>query len=151
MSLITVQLMMVKIDFTTGLITNSSSEVFLANTHKTVEDVECILRDLWELYISAKGAQKKFEDAFGDIHAITSADLKVIATYKDYARPRYDDYPSFAAYKAASEKWLSDWVADHTNEYQNRICIYSASDNSIPYEMLDLIEDMFNGERIHLG
>src|SRR5690606_26961050 len=47
--------------------------------------------------------------------------------------------------------WESQNLDKLKENCKGKIFIYSATDNSIPYEMFSEIENLFNADRIHLG
>jgi hypothetical protein len=105
------------------LITNSSSELFVCNTNKSVDMVEVLLRKMLDLHNEIRGTERRFDDCFGGVYAATDATdyLKSLAKSYDF---------SFT---------------------KGQIIIESQGDNSIPYELFDMIESAFEARRHHLG
>lgn len=104
-----------------GFVSNSSSSSFICRTDKTEEEIILFLTKLLDLYNEATGTTLKYEDCF--------------------QQPRMGS--------KNDEKYLKDW--EENIEAVGQVIIESAGDNSIPYELFDLINLAFNAERIHLG
>jgi hypothetical protein len=102
------------------LITNSSSELFVCNTDKSVDMVESLLRKMLDLHNEIHGTSRHFDDCFGGVYVATDH-LKSLANSYDF---------SFT---------------------KGQIIIESQGDNSIPYELFDMIESAFEARRHHLG
>ena len=109
----------------TGFVSNSSSSSFVCQTDMSMLLIERTMHKLIDLYEDAVGVcseEKLFE---------------VIEGSKAY------------------DEMLKDW--DYLDCYGvdgttvGKIIIESASDNSIPYELFDLIKTIFKAERLHLG
>ena len=105
------------------LITNSSTELFVADTEKSVEVVKDILQEAINLHNRANNTDYKFEDIFAEPY-VGSADT---------ALKGGEDY--------------------YKSEISKGIIIKGATDNSIPYWMFEFIESTFgySTERFHLG
>lgn len=82
------------------LITNSSSELFVCNTTKTVDMVKGLLKELLEMHGRLQGTPTKysFSDVFGDIqealytYNLDLFDPGVVEAWKLYQRAYYDDH-----------------------------------------------------------
>ncbi|MFA7101418.1 MAG: hypothetical protein WC196_06820 [Bacilli bacterium] len=109
-----------------GFVSNSSSEAFICETKKTLDEIEAELREMLELYNKLTGSNHNFDDVF--------------------------QYPVLA----------DDSNTDYLNEYRSyykqpkqdltgKVIIYSASDNTIPWALFELIEEAYNATRIHMG
>lgn len=109
------------------VITNSSTELFVCDTKKSLDQVKEILEKMLDLYNSTLEDEHpySFEDVFCEPY---------IYTKEIYERKKDDDY----------------WGYDN-EETIGKIIIMSSSDNSIPFSLFDLIEDVFNANRKHLG
>ena len=105
------------------LITNSSTELFVLDTEKSVDVIKDILQEAINLHNIASGTDYKFEDIF--------------------------DEPYIGSAKEA----LAGWEDYHESEIGVGVIIYGANDNSIPYWMFEFIESVFgySTERFHLG
>lgn len=111
------------------LITNSSSELFVCNTDKSVKMVKEIIVGLTERYNATQVLYPKGQRDTLDIDKL------------------FDSY--------FQEPYVSDGSDTdvHSDRVANKgdIIIRSADDNSIPYEMWDDIEAIFSAQRYHLG
>lgn len=133
----------------TDIITNSSSEIFICNTDKTKEAVEEFLFDLYELL--GKGCSPLDQMTVGKLDYNTFSN---IAWYK-YDYDFYDECRSSDGkvdYKKV-HRMQDDFIASKWNTYDKKdsLIIESTSDNSIPYDVWDILINNFNAERIHLG
>lgn len=114
------------------VITNSSTELFVCDTDKTIEAVEEILHKLIDHYnelveLAGNHVEKlDYDEVF---------DTPYIYTKEMWYNNKSDEY-----------KWNY-----HDEKNIGRIIISGVDDNSIPYEMFDKIENLFNGYREHLG
>jgi len=110
------------------VITNSSTELFVASGEKSADMVRGILEEKWPYYKALYNDTGS--EALSDCLTVTLADEE---TVKDYHENWADDYPSLKHLK----------VGD--------VLITGTDDNSIPYKFFDVIEDSFNCKRYHLG
>jgi hypothetical protein len=106
------------------VITNSSTELFVCDTEKSVEQVAGLLMAKLEEYNSNNECSYKFDDVF--------------------------DYPYVYTKKHLDESNEYAWGWENAANI-GKIIICGRSDNSIPYDMWDLINDLFNGHNHHLG
>jgi len=116
---------MVKINFHSfvDVITNSSTELFVLDTDKSVEMVKELLQQAIDLHNSIDKTKCTFEEIF--------------------------DEPYFGTPSIALEGW-EDYYKSNKEE---SIIVCGADDNSIPYWMFEFIESAFgySTERYHLG
>jgi hypothetical protein len=118
-----------------GFVSNSSSSSFICDTKFSIAHVKEKLEKIWDMYkelyedsedeYRRRKAEEKFEDIFGDVGRVTN----------DYLRD-------------------SGWRKHYKEELKGQngnIYIESVCDNSIPYELYDIIVTLFNAERLHLG
>ena len=108
------------------LITNSSTELFVLDTEKSVNLVKEILVEAVMLHNSAHGTNVLFEDIFSE------------------------------PYLGSGKEALGDWGnygTAYSSAVKCGIILFGANDNSIPYWMQEFISDVFgfNTERHHLG
>jgi hypothetical protein len=149
------------------LITNSSSELFVCDTDKTLTAVKNIIEkitrnyydemsedcpNIWQTIFNEPIVFKKdfdlrtFPDqeivrmAFDYSYEInTKIDWKTI----DKARQQIIDY-----FDIQNCQELLNW---DISVRKGNILLESASDNSVPYEIWDRIENILNARRYHLG
>lgn len=80
-----------------SLITNSSSEIFVCNTDKTVEFIKDVLEDLLKTYNKVSGEERTFESCFAPIKVTKYGfDFYKIPEQirQDYCDAHYGDYQS---------------------------------------------------------
>lgn len=120
-----------------SFVTNSSSSSFIVSREDLDEEgVELELRRILSLYNEMVDTDYKYEDCFGSI-------------YK-YSRDHYlADQKQIKKYSTAQYTW--DGYGYEEEHNIGKIFITSNGDNSIPYELFDIIEKKFNAERFHLG
>jgi hypothetical protein len=115
-----------------GFVSNSSSSSFVCNVNMyegrkkvTLDEVIKKTHQIFD-FVKAMGiidSNAKFEDIFQE--------------------PRIADKE---AIRYLNEGWNSK-----IGYKKDLILVNSADDNSIPYEIFDLISDVFNAKRVHLG
>ena len=105
------------------VITNSSTELFVLDTEKSLDGIKDILQEAINLHNKINDTKYKFEDIFCEPY-IGSA-VKALNGYEDYYQPRN----------------------------KKGVIVKGAGDNFIPFWMMDFIEDTFgySTERFHLG
>ena len=105
------------------LITNSSTELFVLDTEKSLEIVKNILQDAIYFHNKIHNANFTFEDIFQE------------------------------PYIGSGEEAIDGWSDYYTSRIEDGIIIQGAEDNSIPYWMFNFIEDTFGykTEQFHLG
>jgi len=105
------------------LITNSSTELFIISTDKTIKFVKEILEECINLHNKTMGTSYTFNQIFEE--------------------------PYFGNARTA----LSGWEGYYNSTLENGIILSGKEDNSIPYWMFEFIETAFgyNTERFHLG
>lgn len=110
------------------VITNSSTELFMCDTYKTVEQVKDLLKDMLDAYNKSNNTHKKFEDIFGvDIY-----------TKDQYENDTIDPHSI-------------EWLCGYEKKENIGKIIVMGDDSDIPYELYECIESLFNAERFHLG
>ena len=154
---------------TIDVITNSSSELFICNTDKSAEFVTEVLKEFLSSINKITGFDRSFERCFNPVHKLeTENDVRA---YLEEMVWWENDYPRIYSYdknitpeerdkrykeeeiaaKEFEDKWIADEVENNLNKYLGSIVIESASDNSIPFELFDVIEYGFSAKRYHLG
>jgi hypothetical protein len=139
------QIIMVNAHSVVDVITNSSSELFVVHGNKTIEQIEAILRKLVDNYNANQeiGAYDKYscqisyDECFGDIYIYTKEMCAEDEAEADRCQKQYGDDCTYG-YEGRKENI-------------GKIFIESKSDNTIPYEMFDMIHNIFNTSRYHLG
>ncbi len=105
------------------LITNSSTELFVLDTEKSLEVVKDILQDTIDLHNKIKDTNLRFEDVFEE------------------------------PYIESGNEALDGWHDYYTSMIEKGIIIKGINDNSIPYWIDQFITEVFgwSTERFHLG
>ena len=120
-----------------GFVSNSSSEAFICNTDKSIEQITKELGHLLEVYNEMTNSHESFGKVFELPFIGNDSNTKDIRDYLSV----YKKDPSF-------------FVTFHGSAWKNpigKVIICSTGDNSIPYELFDLIESTYDATRIHLG
>jgi len=118
----------------TGFVSNSSSSCFICDyptDRGSIQDVTVKLKEMVSFYNSMFDQKYSYEDVFNDPRKPTSEDIKLLSDYIGYYEPGE--------------------VRVKQGEVKNRLVIFSAEDNSIPYELWEIMCSVFKAERIHLG
>lgn len=108
-----------------SFVTNSSSSSFIVKSN--IEDVDLFeieLRAFFDNYNVLMGTNLNFDDCVGDVYRYKHIDKR--------------------------DKYWSEYSWE-TKENDGNVVINSAYDNSIPYELMNLIETKFNADRHHNG
>jgi len=155
-------ILMVKPHSIIDVITNSSSELFICDTSKTEETIIELLQEMLTLYNKLFDSDRTYDDCFGVVYTIHEEnfdmffedvvlgwhyipwELKIPKFNFDYNWNDEVEKQEVGAYKEKYYEDIKKGMIGYT-------CIYSSDDNSIPYELFELIESAFNGDRIHLG
>jgi len=116
-----------------GFVSNSSSEAFICNTKKTPEKITEELKELLRVHNKMTGGNDSFDEVFDDVGLATESDVGYLGNWLD-ADKEYGVYSRF-----------------HGNDVKGKLIIRSASDNTIPYSLFELIEEAYDAYRIHLG
>lgn len=105
------------------VITNSSTELFVLDTKKSLEVIKGILNEAIELHNRSNDTNYKFEDVFEE------------------------------PYIGSSREALDGWESYYNSNLKEGVILRGAGDNSIPYWMVEFIDEVFgwNTERFHLG
>ncbi len=113
------------------VITNSSTELFIANDAKEVEVVKNILEKMLEISNLDSNGNVVMSHKVDEIFNVYKIDEKNV----DSLIEMLDGYS----------------CNQNREELIGKIIIEGTSDNVIPYELFELIERKFDAERIHLG
>jgi len=172
------------------VITNSSSELFICDTNKSIDFVKGFLETCLDTYCMGNDEHIPYDKAYGDLYKIdeTNVDrfldtffnynyiswkwkvekLMGVSDFRKYCEEEYGLVMKFPwdQNRSHNEK-VSKQIEDLSNDYERawktknypkikehvigQVVLYSASDNSIPYPLFDLMEHTFSAERIHLG
>ena len=110
----------------TGFISNSSSSSFVCDVKSSLDEVREQLKSMLYHFNQLMGTEHEYADVFGE----------VISTSETVPH-------SEIGYAECS--WYT------RDDLEDKIIIRSANDNTIPYELFDLICGKFDAFRIHRG
>jgi len=130
------KIIVIKIHSFVDVITNSSTELFVADTKKSLKQVKEILKELVNHYNSG------VEKGFYDYGSKTSIDDFLVYIY---TKEKYDKHI------IEDTEYGNDGWDYEKKENIGKIIIEGTDDNIIPYELFDIIEKVFNASREHLG
>jgi len=149
------------------VITNSSSELFVLDTDKSLDMFKALLNELIEeynllveagfyderygntVYPGRKANLDDFDEPYVYTKEMYENHLEQDEKYRENDRLRNEQ-----RIKDGKEPWDlhgSYLWGYETEENIGKIFLESSSDNSIPYDMWEMINDRFNGVNYHLG
>lgn len=148
------------------VITNSSTELFVGNTEKTVSFVEEVLMDYLTVYYKHNESYR-WDGTLGSIctvdiiceenldewiERLTGWDLPYWVE-TDGRQPQYNYFSDWKEYEKADDEWLAKNLEAIKKGIIGIVTIMGAGDNDIPYELYGVIEGIFekNSHRIHMG
>ena len=120
----------IKIHSFVDVITNSSTELFITNNRKTIDQVKDILEEIIDYYND--GVEKRL---YEESEKLSINDFLVYI----YTKEKYDNRSKGYGWDYEKKKNIG------------KIMIEGAEDNIIPYEIFDMIERVFKAEREYLG
>lgn len=127
----------IKIHSIIDVITNSSSELFICDTDKSLEIIKELLQDMLDLYNKGNDTNYKFDEVFSEPYLYTKEDVdKEKQDLEEWNKKGYG--------------W-NGYGYEGKEENIGKIVIESKDDNSIPFDLMELIEGMFDARRYHLG
>ena len=111
------------------VITNSSTQLFVADTKKSIEVVKAALRRMISTYNEIEGTNYTLESCFNEPYRVTKdTDVEQLLHWGKY-------YPFLAT----------------KGRLKGRIVLMGNGDNSVPYDLWDEIRTTFNAQSAHLG
>lgn len=168
-------LLIIKIDSVVDIMTNSSSEMFVAAAELEINTIKSILRELLELHNRYFYDARRFDNVFGKIEKINKQNLfeyvqefiswgflpswfKDVPDYETVAKSftvSLNGYMYYDEIEEAYQKAIKEYYLSHKEQlegyYVGKTVIYSREANSIPYRLFGMIEGLFDAERKHLG
>jgi len=148
------------------VITNSSSELFITSSGKSIEAVKEFLNNLEVVLAEDIGigeVEELTEDTIEEffdkiwlwhsyIHSYVPKHLVPLNYYDFFQLKNFEDTEET---KNLYNEYLEDWKKSYWEEFKNlfvgRILIYSRTDNSVPYHVYEVIQHKFDTITIHLG
>lgn len=132
------------------VITNSSTELFISNEGLTVEIVKEMLHDCIERY-NQDVDDGKYKTKWSDGHRVSIDDFDEPYIYTQEKLNEHKRQAEEYKKRWPDSSWTWDgWGYEHEGTV-GAVMIESSSDNTIPYDMWEMLEDEFNAERYHLG
>lgn len=157
--------MLIKFHSLVSEITNSSTELFVGNSDKSLELIKELVGDYLKVYNKQNNCDYTLE-SICDVDIITEDNVEewfdiIIDWELPYwietsdEKPDYFDFDYNDRYKfdELEKAWL-DLNSDTVKKSLiGNIVIQGKDDNSIPYELFDVIESLFekNSHRVHMG
>lgn len=116
--------------FRTGFISNSSTACFIIDTSMTPSEIERYLKEL--------------------VDRFNESNINPDDVFLEYSFDGMFKAPKMAT-KRDSEL-LMDWDSSLTfKKLKNKIILYGADDNSIPFELMEQIIEELEADHMHLG
>jgi hypothetical protein len=135
------------------VITNSSTELFVGKPKFELDATMQLLQSILDVY--NKINDKSLTTNIFNVYEVTEENYE--RTFEDIA---YYNIPYYfkTAYKPKPDDWedTDEWQKSLPDKLKRElighVVVVGITDNIIPYEIFELIEDLFTqGERIHLG
>jgi len=166
---------LIKVHSFIDVITNSSTELFVGNISKSLEEIKEICNDLIAVYNKTNNYNISFKDVFDEPYIIDENNiedfLETIEGYNDHLPSHFDieqklnlkfKYPYYdhKEYNDKLEKIVDEKYQEEYNaikpilkeKYLGNTVLKGTTDNSIPYIIIEFLEEIFGyGSRIHLG
>jgi hypothetical protein len=120
-----------------GFISNSSAASFICGKEWNLEEVKTKLHRILEGYNIMTDCELEFDNIFQEPYLCLDGD--------PFQEKEIEEmYPNRDVSFRKIHKILE-------KDVKNRVVIQGAHDNSIPYELFDIIENQLNAEHYHLG
>ena len=127
--------------FRIGFVSNSSSEAFICETNKDIDQIETELRWLVMLYNVMTGHEHEFLEVFmSPVKVDENTPTNAVRSYLEYYR---NDKSMYISELHDTENYDDNLIG--------KVIIYSHSDNTVPYSLFEIIEEAYNATRIHMG
>lgn len=155
------------------VITNSSSELFIGKAKNDSDIIKDLLQEMLDLYNKTSEYQYDFDSCFGYIgtigekrgleslldtffyHGVPYGLRKLLPSFPEYKYSNNSDL-SYSEQREIEKKRMEEYKNNLSSKVLKEInsffYIESNSYNSIPYELFDMIENLFKDSgRLHLG
>lgn len=158
-----------------GFVSNSSSSCFILNYYErddypnyTVEQIEENLNKMLDFYKDMFDRDLTYCGVFQTPKMIDDKELEWLCDWlngdavtdeamlkklEKMSKQKNNQYKS--TYRIGEDwynkHWDGTWKKTEANRVKGKMMILSQEDNSIPYELFDVIENKFNSHRFHLG
>lgn len=156
--------MLIKNHSFVDVITNSSTELFVGNTDKNISFIEELLLNYLEVYNKSNNTSIDSLESICKVEVINETNIdEWVDTLTgwdlpywintDSEQPEYNDFKDWDLYDKADKEWVRRNFDVIKEGVLGMVVIIGTGDNSIPYELFDAIESLFekNSHRIHMG
>ena len=143
------------------VITNSSSELFVIKDKKSANIVIDAIEDLLKINNKTNEDKTTYKEAIGSVKTVMTEEeaIEIFVKYNFYMLNNFSALEQLMRnpeYKHYEDDEIRSMVKEGKVDYKKYvkvgdIVVLSKDDNSIPYEVIQAIEGMFNCERYHLG
>jgi hypothetical protein len=136
-----------------GFVSNSSSSSFICLSKVSAKTAETRLRALLDVYnflMSGKCDKYVFEKTFQTPFVVNSHD-KRSKEYKEQMEGWIFDKDSPYKNVRVGNSFGASSVIGKESDLNGKLIINSVDDNTIPCSLYELIEEAFDGSRLHLG
>ena len=123
-----------------GFVSNSSSSSFICSTSMDLEKVRQKLETMLNNYNDLFEDSLKFDEVFEEPFRISG---------QDAMSREYKDHIFSWIFQKNGRCWITG--VEKIDDLDGKLIINSAGDNSVPWELVDTIEKLFEGQRVHLG
>ena len=150
------------------VITNSSSELFVGDSGKSIDLIKEIIQNFLDAYNKADDSTYKLEDIM-IVYKIDESNAELMAEMlmdwdaipcgmdvEQYIRPDYHEM-NFKEYHKLKDDYDVEWKSKNLDKLKSgligKVVIESTEDNGIPHELFEILEYtvLQNGNRTHLG
>jgi hypothetical protein len=138
------QLLIINTHSFVDVITNSSSELFVCNKEKSLDTVKKVLEEKWAEFIKSHPNQYDYEGDDGKRVVVANKE-----SVWDVLHVRQGPSEHEQEVIDGKSEWGGWGYESHLKK--DTILIQSNDDNSIPFDFFDVIEDVFDCDRVHLG
>ena len=174
-------LIVIPIDSVIDILTNSSSEMFVSKKGMSEQAVREVLKKIMEGYSTMVGVEHGMDVFEDDINILSTREdtLQFLQDFACYLLPDYSSLEKVVIGNEtiSHEKWLSSerdphqrvdwrkseeltkkavakWLKEHpevVEQFLRSAVVHSSGDNSVPYELFDIIDRQLGGTHYHLG
>lgn len=134
--------------FVTDIITNSSSEVFVLADGQDEKIVYEAICNLIDVYNRLNNEDLQYNDVFY-VQRVTEDNFDRIAGDLIHVPWKRAD-ESWKEYSNRRDLARAKYFNEHRDEYEGKLAVWSVSDNTIPWPIMEFIESM-SDRRIYLG
>jgi len=133
-----------------GFVSNSSSSSFICLSKVSAKTAEERLKALLNVYNLLTNSKLVFEKTFQDPFIVSSHDKKSKAYKEEMDGWIFGKDASYQNVRIGNSFGASV-VIGKESDLNGKLIINSVDDNTIPCSLYELIEEAFDGSRLHLG